>query len=90
MYQMDDMIDIIPNTIAASINHFVNIRSEPFGSVGAYKGLENKKETKKKNWYKMDKNLNIDLDEGFTEDGETRWVIVSGFELGWRGLYGLD
>ena len=46
MYQMGDVIDVVPNAAAAGPNHFASIRLEPFGSGGAYESLRSREEAR--------------------------------------------
>ena len=46
MYQMGDVVDVVPNATAAGPNYFTRIRLKPFGSGGAYESLWSREETR--------------------------------------------
>ena len=79
---MGYVVDVVANAATAGTNHFASIRFEPFGSGGAYESLRSRKETREEGQDGEGGDLSISLDGGFTEDGETRQRVISGFELG--------
>ena len=65
------VVDIVPNTAAASTNHFASIRFEAFGSGGAYKSLRGGEETWEEREFGEGGDLSVCYDGAFTKDGQT-------------------
>ena len=78
MYQMRYVVDVVPNTAAAGTNHFSGVWFETLRSRGAYKSLRRGEEPREEGEFGEGGNLGICFDGGFTEDGETRWSVISG------------
>ena len=65
------VVDKVPNTAAASTNHFASIRFEAFGSGGAYKSLRGGEETWEERESGEGGDLSVCYDGAFTKDGQT-------------------